>query len=173
MTSLIIRYAFNFILIIGCQLLIFDNVFFLGYINPYIYLLFLISLPIIKSNKNLLLIVGFLTGLFIDAFHNSMGLHAFSCVLLMYLKEPILLSLIPQLKNKSQNNLTFSIQEYGIPTATIYTTSLVFIHHFSLFLIEAFRFDLLNVLLRTLVSSVITSIVLIIFLILNNKKQLR
>ena len=86
-------------------------------------------------------------------------------------QEPILLSLIPQLKNKSQNNISFSVHEYGIPTAIIYTSLLVFIHHFSLFLIEAFRFDLVNVLLRTLSSSIITTIVLIIFQLLNNKNQ--
>lgn len=170
MTNSLIRYSILFILIVGCQLFIFDNIFFLGFINPYIYLMFLISLPITRSNKNPLLLVAFLTGLVIDAFHNSMGLHAFSCVLLMYCRGPLLLNLIPQLKNKSQNSISFSIHEFGVPTAIVYTSILVFVHHFSLFLIEAFRFDLFNVLLRTLASSITTSIILVLFQLLTNKK---
>lgn len=173
MNKFIIRHSIHFILFLGIQLLLFDNIFFMGYINPYIYLMFLILLPINRSSKNLLLIIAFATGLIIDAFHNTMGLHAFSCLLLMYCKEPLLLSLIPQLKNKSQNSVSFSVHEYGLPMAIIYTSTLVFIHHFSLFLIEAFRFDIFNILLRALSSSIITSILLILFQLFGTKKSLK
>lgn len=170
MTKLIVKHSVHFVLFLTLQVVIFDNIFFIGYINPYIYLMFLISLPINKSNKNMLLLIAFATGLIMDAFQNSMGLHAFSCVLLMYLKEPLLLNLIPQLKNKSQNDISFSMQEYGIPTTIIYTSILVLTHHFTLFLIEAFRFDIFNVLLRTISSTIITSTLLILFQFFNSKK---
>jgi len=110
----------------------------MGYINPYIYLLFIILLPFNKSNKNLNLIIALCTGLIIDAFQNSMGMHAFACVLIVYLRTPILLRLIPQLKNKTQTTIEFSMQEFGVQISVIYTTTLVFIHHFALFAIEAF-----------------------------------
>lgn len=145
----------------------------MGYINPYVYLMFLFLLPISKNNQNLLLLIAFLTGIVMDAFQNSMGLHTFACVLVMYLKSPILLSLIPQLKNKTQNNIIFSLNEFGLPMTIIYTSILVFIHHFALFFIEAFEFDLGNILLRTIASGLITSILLIIFQFLNARNSLK
>lgn len=173
MSKVTIRHIINFIVFISLQVLIFNNVFFMGYINPYVYLMFLFLLPISKKNQNLLLLIAFLTGIVMDAFQNSMGLHTFACVLVMYLKSPILLSLIPQLKNKTQNNIVFSINEFGLPTTIIYTSILVFIHHFALFFIEAFQFDLVNILLRTIASGLVTSILLIIFQFFNARNSLK
>ena len=173
MGPLVIRHFFQFLLFVTLQIVVFNNIFFIGYINPYIYLMFLILLPINKSKKNMYLVIGFLTGLIIDAFENSMGLHAFSCVLLMYVKEPLLLYFVPQLKNKSQQIIPFSLNEYGIPITIFYTCSLVFIHHFTLFLIEAFRFDLLNILLRTFSSGLVTSVLLIIFHFFNSRNSIK
>ena len=173
MSKVTIRHIINFIVFISLQVLIFNNVFFMGYINPYVYLMFLFLLPISKKNQNLLLLIAFLTGIVMDAFQNSMGLHTFACVLVMYLKSPILLSLIPQLKNKTQNNIVFSINEFGLATTIIYTSILVFIHHFALFFIEAFQFDLVNILLRTIASGLVTSILLIIFQFFNARNSLK
>jgi len=58
----------------------------MGYINPYVYLLFIILLPFNKSNKNLTLFIALGTGLIIDAFQNSMAMHAFTCVLIAYVR---------------------------------------------------------------------------------------
>jgi|TARA_B100000497_G_C7688321_1_gene417673 hypothetical protein len=173
MSKVTIRHIINFIVFISLQVLIFNNIFFMGYINPYVYLMFLFLLPISKKNQNLLLLIAFLTGIVMDAFQNSMGLHTFACVLVMYLKSPILLSLIPQLKNKTQNNIVFSINEFGLATTIIYTSILVFIHHFALFFIEAFQFDLGNILLRTIASGIVTSILLIIFQFFNARNSLK
>lgn len=173
MSKVTIRHIINFIVFISLQVLIFNNIFFMGYINPYVYLMFLFLLPTSKKNQNLLLLIAFLTGIVMDAFQNSMGLHTFACVLVMYLKSPILLSLIPQLKNKTQNNIVFSINEFGLATTIIYTSILVFIHHFALFFIEAFQFDLVNILLRTIASGLVTSILLIIFQFFNARNSLK
>tara|TARA_B100000886_G_scaffold208140_1_gene143995 strand:+ start:127 stop:483 length:357 start_codon:yes stop_codon:yes gene_type:complete len=117
--------------------------------------------------------IALCTGLTIDAFQNSMGMHAFACVLITYLRTPLLQRLVPQIKNKTQTTIEFSIKEFGIQVCIIYTTLLVFIHHFILFSIEAFRFDILNILARTIVSSLITSVLLIIFQFLNSKNSLK
>ena len=169
MNNITIRHSVRFLLFIFLQVFIFNNIFFMGYINPYIYLLFIILLPFNKSNKNLNLIIALCTGLIIDSFQNSMGMHAFACVLIVYLRNPILLRLVPQLKNKTQTTIEFSMQEFGVQISVIYTTILVFIHHFALFAIEAFRFDIGNVLLRTIASALLSSILLIIFQFLNSR----
>ena len=168
-----IKHSVRFILFIFLQVFIFNNILFMGYINPYIYLLFIILLPFNNSNKNLTLLIALGTGLIIDTFQNSMGMHAFACVLVAYIRTPILYRLVPQLKNKSQAMTEFSIKEFGAQICIIYTTLIVFIHHLVLFTIEAFRFDIGNILLRAIASALITSILLIIFQFLNSRNTLK
>ena len=173
MNNVIIKHSIRFILFIFLQVFIFNNILFMGYINPYVYLFFIILLPYNKSNKNLNLILALVTGLIIDTFQNSMGMHAFTCVLIAYIRISILYRLVPQLKNKSQTIIEVSMKEFGVQICVIYTTLLVFIHHLVLFTIEAFRFDIGNILLRTMASALITSILLIIFQFLNSRNKLK
>lgn len=173
MNNVTIRHSSRFVLFIFLQVFIFNNIFFMGYINPYVYLLFIILLPFNRSNKNTNLFIALCTGLIIDAFQNSMGMHAFACVLIAYIRMPILYRLVPQLKNKTQTMIEFSMQEFGVQISIIYTSLLVFIHHLVLFTIEAFRFEAGNILLRTIASAFITTIILIIFQFLNSRNTLK
>ena len=161
MNNFILKHIIRFIVLITIQILVMNNVLFMGYINPFIYILFLLLLPF-DTSRWLILILAFCLGISVDAFQNTMGLHAFSCVLIAYCRRPILNFLLPQLKNKKQNNLEFSLQEFGLQRGLIYTGSLVFIHHFSLFILEAFQLELIRILLRTLGSSIVSIILLII-----------
>ncbi|MBJ10984.1 MAG: rod shape-determining protein MreD [Flavobacteriales bacterium] len=144
----------------------------MGYVNPYIYILFLLLLPF-DTPRWLNLVLAFCLGISVDAFQNTMGLHTFSCVLMAYFRQPILHFLLPQLKNKKQSNLEFSLQEFGLQRALIYTGTLVFIHHFSLFILEAFQLELIRILIRTLLSSFIsiTLIIIIQYLLFKEAKR--
>ena len=110
MSNLIIKHTMRFLLFILLQIFIFNNVLFLGYINPYIYLLFIILLPLNQSNKNSILMIALCTGLTIDTFQNSMGMHAFACVLISYLRTPLLQRLVPQIKNKHKQLLNSQLK---------------------------------------------------------------
>ena len=161
MNNFIVKHIIRFVVLIAIQILVMNNVLFMGYINPFVYILFLLLLPF-DTSRWLILILAFCLGISVDAFQNTMGLHAFSCVLIAYCRRPILNFLLPQLKNKKQNNLEFSLQEFGLQRGLIYTSSLVFIHHFSLFTLEAFQLELMRIMLRTLGSSIVSIILLII-----------
>ena len=161
MNNFILKHIVRFIVLITIQVIVLNNVLFMGYINPYIYILFLLLLPF-DTPRWLILISAFCLGISVDAFQNSMGLHAFSCVLIAYCRRSILHFLLPQLKNKKQNYLEFSLQEFGLQRALIFTSSIVFIHHFTLFFLEAFQIELLSVFLRTLASSIVSITLLII-----------
>ena len=161
MNSFILKYIIRFVFLITLQVLVLNNIFFMGYINPYIYILFILLLPF-DTPRWLNLILAFCLGMSVDAFQNTMGLHTFSCVLIAYCRRHILHFLLPQLKNKKQSNLEFSLQEFGLQRALFYTGSLVFIHHFSLFILESFQLELIGVLLRTLLSSIVSITLLII-----------
>ena len=56
MNNLIIKHTIRFLLFILLQIFIFNNILFIGYINPYVYLLFIVLLPFNRSNKNSTLI---------------------------------------------------------------------------------------------------------------------
>ena len=161
MNNFILKHIIRFVVLITIQVLVLNNVLFMGYINPYIYILFLLILPF-DTPRWLILFLAFCLGISVDAFQNTMGLHSFSCVLIAYCRRLILHFLLPQLKNKKQSYLEFSLQEFGLQRALIYTSSLVFIHHFSLFILEAFQLELLSVFLRTLGSSIVSVTLLII-----------
>tara|TARA_B110000467_G_C18213569_1_gene418896 strand:- start:128 stop:646 length:519 start_codon:yes stop_codon:yes gene_type:complete len=161
MSKSIVKHTIRFFILLLTQVLVLNNVLFLGYINPYIYILFIMLLPF-DSPRWLLLILAFSLGICVDAFQDSMGLHAFACVLIAYFRTPILHFLLPQLKNKKQTNLEFSLQEFGLQRALIYTGSMVLIHHFALFTLEAFRPELLSIFLRTISSAAISILLLII-----------
>lgn len=101
-----------------------------------------------------------------------MGSHSFACVLIAYLRNYILGTLTPQIRNKNQGSIEYSIKEFGIQSALIYATLMTLIHHFVLFSLEIFEFDLIYILLKTIPSSICSIILIITFqyLFIKNKK---
>lgn len=161
MNNFILKHIIRFVALVTIQVLVLNNVLFMGYINPYIYILFLLLLPF-DTPRWLMLVLAFSLGLSVDTFQNTMGLHAFSCVLIAYCRRPILHFLLPQLKNKKQSNLEFSLQEFGLQRALIYTSTMVLIHHLFLFILESFQAEILGILVRTIASSIVSIVLLII-----------
>ncbi len=156
MTNTVLKYSFLFVFLILLQVLIFNNVLFLGYLNPIIYILFIFSYPI-KKNKTILLIVSFFLGLSIDFFSNSGGSNAAATLFIAYFRLPIL----HMVQNKSDfDYLLFDIKKLPFVQKTIYIISLTFIHHFILFFLEYYKFykfgeHLSTVLLTSLFTSLL------------------
>ena len=71
------------------------------FITPYIYYLFILWLPFSVSRLGLLFI-GFLTGLILDYFMMTPGLHAAACVLIAYVRPFVIGVLTP--KDSSEFN---------------------------------------------------------------------
>ena len=85
----LIQNIFSFIVLILLQVLVLNNVQFLGFLNPYIYILFILSLPV-KFPRWITLILGFVLGLIIDIFSNTIGIHAFATVLIAFFRAGII-----------------------------------------------------------------------------------
>jgi len=83
MNSAVLANIFRFILLLAVQIIIFNNMNFLGYISPYPYILFIILYPV-NGNKSGLLLASFFLGLIMDMFSNSGGIHTTACVVLAY-----------------------------------------------------------------------------------------
>ncbi len=168
MNSTLIANSLSFILLLGVQVLIFNNMNLFGYIGSYPYILFIILYPI-NTNKSGLLLASFFLGLIMDLFCNTGGFHSAACIILANFR-PYLFKFAFGLSYEYQ---TIKLKDVITPERFTFILLSVVIHHTILFILEAFKFTLiLDILMRTLLSSAFTLIIciIIIYLIKPNKR---
>jgi rod shape-determining protein MreD len=151
MINSILRYIIIFIILILLQVLLFNNIQFSGYVNPYVYIMLILLLPV-EISAWLLLLISFFTGLTIDFFTGTPGMHTSATVLSGFLRPYVLRLISP--RDGYEAGATPSMEIYGFRWFLFYTLIIVMIHHFALFYLEVFRFtDFFRTLLRVLFSS--------------------
>ena len=79
----------RFLLLVLAQILVFNHMNFIGYINPFVYILFFYWYPI-HENRALFILAGFALGFTIDLFSDTMALHSIAAVTLAYARPVIL-----------------------------------------------------------------------------------
>jgi rod shape-determining protein MreD len=168
MNSTLLVNIFRFIMLLAIQIVIFNNMNFLGYISPFPYILYIILYPV-NSNRSGLIVSSFLIGLTMDMFCNSGGIHATACLILAYYR-PYIFKFSFGLSYEYQ---TIKINESLTPERFSFILVSVLLHHIVLFVFEAFQFRFIwDILLRTLFSSIFTIItsIIIIYLIKPSKR---
>lgn len=154
----VIQNIFLFIILVVVQVLVLNNIQFLGYVNPFIYILFIISLPV-KLKRWITLILAFVLGLTIDAFSDTMGMHAFATVMIAFFRDGII-RLFTSIEEG--NNPIPSFYSFGVASYIKYVVLMVLIHHTSLFLLESFSFsNVWLVSLKIAVSSLVTILIIL------------
>ncbi|MFQ3239826.1 MAG: hypothetical protein ACI9NI_002143 [Olleya marilimosa] len=152
MNNLLSIHTVRFVVLILLQVLLFSNINFLGYINPYIYILFIILYPV-KNNRILFLFISFLMGLIIDIFMDSGGINATAALVVAFIRPAVLkfsFGAVYEHQALKFNNIDFGQR-------LTYITILTFIHHFTYFLFEIFNISkIILVLQNTLFSSIFT-----------------
>lgn len=157
----------SFIVLILAQVAICNNINFLGYINPYIYIIFIFIFPI-RDNTLILLLVSFFLGLMVDLFSDSGGVHAAAAVCLAYARPIILKSSFGMLYE--HQTVKFSSTE--ISSLITYITIGTLLHHLVLFSLEIFNIsNILLILKKTLFSSIFTILLSIIIIILFSRNR--
>ncbi|CCG52439.1 Rod shape-determining protein MreD [Flavobacterium indicum GPTSA100-9 = DSM 17447] len=168
MNSNFILNIIRFITLLIIQIFVLNQINFGGWINPYIYILFIILYPI-NSNKFGFITASFLLGLIMDIFSDSGGVHATATLLLAYVR-PSFLRFAFGLSYEYQ---TIRIAEkLSVDRFTFIMISILF-HHLILFTLELYRFDLFfEIITRTILSTIFTFIICIIsiYLIKPNRK---
>ena len=160
--------ALGFVLLLLAQIVIFNNINLLGYINPYPYVLFLLLFPFM-TKRSVLLLVGFGTGLLMDVFGDSGGIHAAACLTLAYLR-PVALQIA---FGVSYEYNAIRISKTSLYERFVYITFMVILHHLVLFALEVFNISsILYVFQKTLFTSIFTVLLCVLFTILfgNPKK---
>lgn len=164
MRNTLIRNILLFLGLTFLQVMIFDNLRLGNFIHPYVYVLFVMLLPF-DTPRWKLIINGFLIGMTIDIFNGTPGLNAASTVLMAYLR-PNIINLTTR-KSDIDGKTAPSVSEMGMKWFLPYCILLLIIHNFTLFMLEAFSFHLIGlVLLETLMSVIFSSIVILLIILI-------
>lgn len=156
----VIRYILFFVFLVLLQVVILNNINFGGSINPYLYIAFILALPL-NTKKAWVLILGFIMGLTIDLFVYTPGINTAATVFLAFARNAILPYLEP--RDGFDPASRPSVSDYGWSWYLRYILFLVPIHHLALFLLDSFSIkDFGHTLFDSLASMAFT-FVLIIF----------
>lgn len=154
-----IRYGMMFLVLVLVQVLVLNNIQFSGYVNPFLYVLFILLLPF-QTPTYLLIVLGFLLGLSVDIFSNTPGIHSSATVFMAFLR-PQVINLISG--RDSEKGIYPRVSQLGLVWFLKYTFMLVVCHHVFLFFIEAFSFGgAFFTLMRSLLSSFFSILLIII-----------
>ena len=158
---------FQFFLLLFLQSFLINQINLFGFINPNLYLLFLIVYRL-DANPTLLIILGFALGLLLDLLTQGAGGHTIASLTIAFLRPFII-------------RFSFGVN-YDVPMGMIkgslltqrllYLLLIIFVHHLVLFIIIYFSFEnILSILKNTLFTSFFTFILVYICLGLYKEKN--
>ena len=156
-------------MIILAQVVLFKGLVLFGVGFCFIYLIVFLLLP--KDVSPILqLLLGFTTGLIIDTFYNSPGIHALVSTFMMYLRPYWITVLTPS--GGYDIGTKMNVKAQGVQWFTSYALPLIFAHYLILFFVEASGFRLFWLTLsKAFYSSLFTFIVVIIVQYLFTKRS--
>lgn len=157
----LVRNIIRFFVFILLQVFVLNNIPHLHrFITPYVYFLFILWLPFSVPRISLL-ILGFITGLTLDYFTMTMGLHAAASTLVAYVRPFVVNVLIP--KDTSEFNYREpSPKSMGWTPYAVYALVLTFLHHGYLLFLEWLQFgSFLEFLLRILACTGVSMLLIL------------
>lgn len=85
MINNLLRGFIYFVVFVLIQVLILNNIHFLRIATPFLYLYFIIKMPV-GSSRTQVVFFSFIAGVVIDTFSNTPGMHAAACTLAGFLQ---------------------------------------------------------------------------------------
>lgn len=150
-----------FVLYLLAQVMLFRQLVLFNTAFCFIYVAFILLLPI-ETNTITLMLSGFLLGFGIDIFYDSLGLHALSLVLVAYVRNYWLTTITPQGGYDAGEGPTLASN--GLQWFLVYSLPLLFIHHAVLFFLEAGGFSVFWYTMSKIVTSLLfTMTILLLF----------
>ena len=148
-----------FVSLVLIQVLLLNFVQFSGYINPYIYILFVLLLPV-SMPRYAVVLLGFFIGLVVDIFSNTLGMHAAATTFMAFARPYVVELISSREMDKSDYP---GLHQYGFQWFLYYTAILVFLHHIFFFYVEAFTFtNFIHTFVRSLLSSIFSIFLIVI-----------
>ena len=145
----------RFILLVLVQVLVFNRLNFFGFINPMVYILFLYWYPI-KENRAAFIGLGFLLGLSIDFFSDTMALHSAATITIAYLRPAIMRFVF---------GINYEFQSFKLSNTTkaqqfTFLALLILVHHLVYFSLEIFSIANLLLIVKKVLSIGFASLIL-------------
>ena len=134
----ILQNTWRFFFLILVQVWVLNHVQWNGYINPYVYILFILLLPL-ETPAWLVMVLAFVLGATLDMFSDTGGIHAAASVFTAFARPGVLRLLAPRDGYESETRI--SAWSLGFKWFVTYTSILVLLHHLAYFFLEVFRFD--------------------------------
>jgi hypothetical protein len=164
MNSYLITHIFRFIVFLGLQILLVRNLVLFDAAFCFLYIGFLLFLPI-QMPKVMLLLLAFVSGITVDIFYDTIGVNAAAAVLLAYLRPYVLLVLTP--RDDYEKSDSVNVHVMGWRWFAVYSLFLIFVHHLALFFLELGSFRQVGfTLVKVLLSTIFTFLVLVIIQLL-------
>ncbi|NLK16687.1 MAG: rod shape-determining protein MreD [Bacteroidales bacterium] len=136
MIRIILRQLLQAVILLIIQIFILNNIGLGGYINPYIYVLAILYLPI-QTPPWLVQILSFVLGFVFDAIVGTPGMHTSACVFVGFIRPYVLKYISPRDGYDTESKA--SIKDMGLSWFLRYVVILIVAHHTFLFFVESFN----------------------------------
>ncbi|WP_318310382.1 rod shape-determining protein MreD [Flagellimonas crocea] len=159
MSNTVFINVLRFVLLVITQVLIFNNLNFLGFINPMVYVIFFYWYPI-KRNRAIFMLTAFLLGLVIDVFSDSLALNALASVTIAYARPAIM---------RFCFGVNYDFQNFSFKNTTkiqriTFLALIVLFHHAIFFSFEILSIaHILLILKKVFTTGIVTLILCILF----------
>lgn len=148
-----------FIILLLVQVLICNHIVLFGVAVPFVFIFFILRMPVDMSTQ-LLLTLSFLLGLGVDICSDTAGMNALACTILAMVKRKVFFSYV--LKDDKSVSLIPSVASMGVGTYLRYAASMAAIYCLAIFAIEYFSFaDIKEIIIHAAASTVLTTLLLL------------
>ncbi len=169
--SVLVKNILRFALLILVQVFVLDKIHLHQMVTPYIYMLFILWMPF-QLGRMWQMILAFAIGFALDSFRDNPGFHASACVLIAYLRPFFINILIPQEGADTNYDEPSAKSMGGFFPYIVYAGLLTIIHHGWLFMLEAWQIgNVWYFIFKTLLSTIISLLLILITELLFNRKQ--
>lgn len=157
----VIANILRFLILLIAQIAICQNINLFGYMSPALFLLALFLLPL-EIPLSLQYLIGFASGLVVDAFAHTLGVASFSCTLMMFLRPHIVRML------NGANNVKFENIDRPVPGVKdfrwilFYTLILTSIYEIVAVMLETMTFRNFGHTLLVILGNIVFSVFVIL-----------
>lgn len=169
-SRIVISNILRWFTLLSVQVLLLRNLSFYDLATPFTYILFLLLLPFRTPNL-VLYLLAFGTGITLDAFYDTLGVHTAACVALVFVR---ILFISVTVSRDNFDEPVPSLSNMGFRWFALYAILCTFAHHLVLFFLEAFKItEISYTLLRCSLSGIFTlfTVLLVEFVFYNRKMR--
>lgn len=158
MAKEILKFVLLSLLLVLCQVVVFNHICLFGVAIPLVFIYALVHLPL-NMNVNWVMTLGFFLGLTVDVFSNTQGLNALACTILAVCRMPVMHLYVPRVDDLP--NPEPSVATLGWSIFMKYALTLSLIYCTVYFIIESFGFfNIWQIIFRIIGSSLLTFIII-------------